>query len=216
MSDDAALQEVLDWYLRRDGGNPGAATTLVRRSSYGALLKESRSTGGRNPETGVRENPRQSASWLAALGYCCLIDQVGKAVRRKDYAGESYGFGACLEQFSDLDVPDREALFGLRNAFVHSYGLISRGKQGRPNFVFALDVDGVLVRQAVSRWDGSSRPTHENTTTVGLAALGDLVEAVHSKLLDHFVRGELTSQFASDDFSDRYLFEYLNLGDHTA
>jgi len=204
---DDELKHAIFLYLRGDAGPPSDDTAMMRRSSFGALLKDARGAAGRDIETGDVVDAERSSSWLAAMGYLCWFDQIGRAVRLVGGGSKQNGVHACLKQFSSLSVADQGALKGLRNAFTHSYGLVCKGPKGQ-FYVFALNVNGPLVVHPASPWDGTFPAGHEHTTTIGMRALGDLAETVKDSVLKAHSEERITTSLSAEELSDRYLFEY--------
>ena len=80
---------------------------------------------GRNVLTGTIEVPDQSRSWLAAIGYLALLDQVSKLLDVPSAAGpKATSFEHLLAWKAQLTPDEAAAVYALRCAFVHSYGLL--------------------------------------------------------------------------------------------
>ena len=68
-------EEALGYYLKPEG---------KRMSSFWAALRDARCATGRNVETGTVVDEAKTGSWLGAIGYLMLLDQIGTAVRRSE------------------------------------------------------------------------------------------------------------------------------------
>ena len=99
------VAQALDAYLAPRVIRPDG---LTFESSFAALLRDARQATSRDDTTGAlpRRRAYEGRSWLGALGYLCLIDQVGTAVRPKRTTKiplsqrEPTSFMRCLRRFS--------------------------------------------------------------------------------------------------------------------
>lgn len=176
------------------------------RSSLEALLRDARGAGGRDLDTGAIAVPDQSRSWLAAIGYLALADQISHLLEVPEAAGPS------ATPFEHLLVWDGRstrchaaALYALRCAFVHSYGLLNdpRDRRQRTNLtsakgrsqrdlrprdrklihMFALDAVGGPAVTLGSRGFTSDTPVAEiEPTKIDLRSLADRIEGVVAHL----------------------------------
>lgn len=159
-------------------GRDGHATRF--RSSLEALLTDAHAASGRNDEGDVVD-PSALGSWLAAMGYLSLIDQIGKTLRWTDrpQSGPTT-FESILIQHG-LARDDAAALYALRNAMVHSYGLANENRT-RPELqrFFRLEVWGgaPMVEHPATPWRGDPNDVGGQVTTVSLEAVGNLGEVV--------------------------------------
>jgi hypothetical protein len=63
-------------------------------------------------------------SWVGAIGYFALLNQLGNAIKPKGQTATSTtGIEKALEFFSAASSDDRAALYALRNAFAHDFSL---------------------------------------------------------------------------------------------
>jgi hypothetical protein len=121
------------------------------------------------------------ALWLATLGYLIIVEVVGGAVARPstafpDRGGAGKRFQAGAREFapSTMTRQDAEALYGLRCALAHEYGLHS--KKGQKRHIFTLTQTGTLVVHPPTPWTPGTNPTPQVVTTVNVRAVGDFVE----------------------------------------
>jgi hypothetical protein len=171
------------------------------RSSLEALLRDSRGAAGRNLDTGEVIEPAFSQSWLAAIGYLALVDQMS-ALLKVPPAGNrlTTGFERLLI-WNGMIEENAAALYALRCSIVHSYGLLNdpRKRRATPKkakerreanarhklmmHVFQLGASGAEIVQLGDRGfrvDGSIEKI--DATLVDLRSLGDEVEALVRRL----------------------------------
>ena len=99
------------------------------RSSLEALLRDARGAAGRNMFTGTIEEADRSRSWLAAIGYLALLDQVSNLLEVPESAGKkATSFEHLLVWDGYLLANEAAAVYALRCAFVHSYGLLNESR----------------------------------------------------------------------------------------
>lgn len=176
----------------------------VYESSFAALLRDARGATARDASTGslAPAEAYRGRSWLGALGYLCLLDQIGSAVRPKRgptlpiKQSRPPAFLRCLERFApDLVVSpsDRSALYGLRCALAQDYSLMNIGGDGRVRgkaaadkthaFNFTCDDTSPLVLHARTPWRRSTwLPRERHTTVVNLYKVGNLAEEVVARV----------------------------------
>ncbi|MEY2397801.1 MAG: hypothetical protein QOJ00_975 [Actinomycetota bacterium] len=165
--------------------------TFEARSALEALLTDAHRATGRDDDGNVI-NADHLGTWLGAMGYLALIDQIGKVLRWTDRA-EQMGtyFEQILRQHGKTEA-EAAALYGLRNAMVHSYGLANTNAKYRDRqHFFTLNVWGgsPLVDLPVTAWDGDPASiTEKTTTTVSLQAVGNLGETLVLDLQESFLR----------------------------
>jgi hypothetical protein len=98
--------------------------------------------------------------WLGAVGYLIAIEQLGKTVApvgsQTDRTRSEVAFRTCLTDFRpDIEDPIRGALYALRCALVHSFGLINNNPGTDKHHVFALTRSGSLVLETNNPRSGS-------------------------------------------------------------
>jgi hypothetical protein len=144
------LESLLGRVMARDDQiDPDAALTLYFflpvtvkgikfRSSLEALLRDARGAAGRDLENGRIVHPDMSRSWLAAIGYLSLVDQMSKLLDIPVDLGNpdvkaATSFERLLIWDGEVLADEAAALYALRCATVHSYGLLndSRGRTRR-------------------------------------------------------------------------------------
>ena len=182
-------------------------------SGFSKALKEARGVSGRNPETGEKIPDRSHASWLAAIGYMALLDQVGSCFKPKSSPGESgNSISRALKYFSTLSQEKIEALYALRCAFAHDYSLYNIN-QRNPSLTHCFKVFGnnssPIVSLPGTPWNGDYQNKNSNNQTlVNLEAFGDLVESVCSNLfnLANSDQLEVVLPEGSDELLQKYSF----------
>ena len=196
-SDDDTIGSFLTYHRRRTGTHWG--------SSLIAVLRDARAATGRYLSSGeVGPKQERSGSFLGAVGYMVMLDQIGECYRPADAAPlpNTPDFIRALTYFAD-DMPDleRQALYALRCCFVHNYSLVNipnRGSaetraQRQHHFLLGNDpAPCPVVQLPAVRWEGNVgyRPSW-TATRVSLRRVGDLAESVYARLLDLHERREL-------------------------
>lgn len=190
------------------------ADGVTVESGFRHALNEARVATGRDPDKGSKTNPQLHGSWIGAIGYFTLLDQISDCFRPKGVASSQYkDLRTALEHFTPLDAPKRDALYALRNAFTHDYSLYNIGK---PPLTHHFSVTrgaaiGAVVILPKTAWDGDyMNRVPDNQTTVNLAVFGDLVEDVVATILSLHTAGnlEIALKDGSDELVCRYLFRY--------
>jgi hypothetical protein len=198
--------EALDRYL----SPPVLGLPVTILSTFWAALRDARQATGRNAESGDVIDPPRLGSWLGAVGYLCLLDQIGSTVRpRQAAAGPDRGSGnsisRALEHWTSCTVDERAALYALRCSFAHDFGLLNPSAHPRLRQAFHLREDGPLVTLPAKRWDGSYPVTRDVATTVNLREVGDLVEQIQARVRDAHrdSRLQLALKSGVAEFNDR-------------
>jgi len=187
--------EALTRYLGPPHVVDHGGTQLVRESSLHAALRDCRPLQGRYVATGMLPAGDGAPSWIGAIGYLCVVDQLSSAVRHASPTSRSRTEADApdnyrvLYDFTDLDSVSIEALYGLRCSLAHDYSLANR-KPGLParQHVFHLSGDPGQVTNLPSsedlRWNGdwAESDTAFEPTEVSLRAVGDLVEVLVSTI----------------------------------
>jgi hypothetical protein len=133
---------------------------LTYKSSLIALLADARGAAQRDQTTGDVVVGSESTSWLGAVGYLILLDQIGKCFKPLDNpATDAEPIIRALRNFSTIqDNPTLQALYALRNALAHDYALFNPNKYDPARchaFNFCVGTAGPVVRLPVKRWDGT-------------------------------------------------------------
>lgn len=145
---------------------------------------------GRDEVTGEVVDEVKAHSWLGAIAYLVLLDQVGECFQPvpipRPTAHDKSIPNALTYYQPTLDDESILAIYALRCALAHDYALVNIGKGNaamrvRLNHRFEL-VDkptDPLVELPEIRWDGNLRsPLRSSPTRVNLARLGNLAEDV--------------------------------------
>lgn len=186
-------QELIQLYL-------GLLTAIDNRTnvftSFVAAIRDARKFTRRDQGTGQllpdeQENQGDPGSWLGAVGYLILLDQIGKALKPKGSSNalKNPSIQNALKNFSDLSEADIDAVYALRNAFAHDYSLFNINR-GSPSLTHHFTVQqhptAPVVRKPFSEnWDGQLKSkSFSNMTIINLFALGSLVERIYSRLLE--------------------------------
>jgi hypothetical protein len=177
-----AIEWYLHGYVKQDG--------WVHASSFRALLRDARGATGRDRDDGRVVEGEHSPSWLGALGYLVLLDQLGGALRTRD-AEESpseNAFFTGLRVFApEVTEEDRWALYALRCSLAHHYTLHNPHGDPRLRHYFTLDPERgaplVSIPPPDQRWNGRVDEGRQGeATVVGLRTLGDLLESIVARL----------------------------------
>jgi len=155
-------------------------------------------------------------SWLGAIGYFSVLNQIGNCFKLKSEGSEgkedSNKIKKALKYFSDLnDDKEINALYALRNSFAHDYSLQNINKNcPELNFCFEVydGIDGRVVTLPQINWNDRSPKAPENTTRINLRAFGDMVEKLINNLrkLAKDDKVEIALKGGIDEFKDRYFF----------
>jgi len=183
--EEIAEQTAIRNYLRPYDGT-------VPVSCLDAALGDARTASLRDRYTGAPTDERHSTSWLGAVGYLILIDQIGGTLRLATETEPPPGnpFRRCLRRFTKLNDEEIETLYGLRCALAHDFGLFNPpdGEEGpeQRHRVFTLDpgAPGLIVPPPIA-WDGKVVPApdpRQHGTRVNTKRLAQLVEDIVRKL----------------------------------
>lgn len=193
-----------------------AVDGLQRLSSFAAVLRDARAVTGRSRETGEMIDPSLAGSWLGALGYLILLEQIGECFRpvgRQPLSGPKTVI--ALQLFADVTEARAEALYALRNAFAHDFGLCnpSSNPQRQHHFAVCADPLASLVELPQAPWDGDyDNRTLLNRTQVNLWALAEVAEEVvhHLVELANVNALEVVLPGGSDELLQRYSMMFRN------
>lgn len=190
---------------------PAGGVTIF--SGFTHALTEARRTTGRDIHTGAKVDAALHGSWIGAIGYFALLDQISDCFKpRQATLSNTRDLRRALEHFTSLNPPDRDALYALRCAFAHDYSLYninSRHASLTHNFQVVRAGSGPVVSPAKISWNGDFRTrSSDNQTTVNLEAFGDLVEDVVRAIRSLHAAGNLEIVLAdgSDELVSRYMF----------
>lgn len=187
-------------------------------SCLGHALKEARTVTGRDSKSGKLEDKNGSHTWLGAIAYLLIVDQIGECYETsKVIPNVGSPFRKALHYFSDLSECDSKILYGLRGSLVHNYSLVSRYKRDPKNpwdycYVFELeaDSDSSLINTPQEKWTGdiSLIDRKKHSTRIILKKIGDLVEGIYKKLC-YFNKENnlnLTADLTPEDLLKRFTF----------
>jgi hypothetical protein len=168
-------------------------TSLV--SSFSLCLADARGATGRNHD-GMKLPEKDHHSWLGAICYMVLLDQIGTCVRPKTapHSTVKSGFRMALKLFSALSDAEADALYALRCSFAHDFGLVNVSHNPNLTHCFAIAIlDGrTIVRLPDAPWDGKSNEAKPgNVTYVDLVAFGDFAEEICHRMISMAIKKEL-------------------------
>jgi hypothetical protein len=110
--------------------------------------------------------------------------------------GSRKAFVAAIADFGDPLLRDDEAsaLYDMRCALAHEYGLRNKPFKGWDPRIFTFGQNGPLIELAQTAWDGTVKGSGraDMTTTVNLRAVRDYVERLVVHLREQFDAGEVT------------------------
>ena len=188
-------------------------------SGFCGALKDARKMTGRNTETGAKDGTNQFGhlgSWLGAIGYLSLLDQIGgcfRNVKRPLTEKNKSGIIKALKNFSDLDNNQINAIYSLRNSFAHDYSLQNIDKKEREGLTHHFEVNNSptepLIILPTEPWKGVlDSKSNINVTKINLQALGDEVEKVVKNLIQLNSNGqiEIILEKGKDELIARYSF----------
>ena len=183
-------------------------------SGFMAALLDAREITGRDPLGYYTGNELKAESWLGAMGYMALLDQIGKCFKPKDADKvEDNSYKKALkyfESFYGIDDNDINALYALRNAFMHDFSLSNVGKKNGKHYIFSGTTDtDKIVEHAKEPWNGKYKDMKpENETQINLKRFGDMVEEIYEKLIELYDENNLEIALAGgvDELVKRYYF----------
>ena len=148
---------------------------------------------------------RGEALWLATLGYLVVPEMLGKVVARSptrfcDRSGSKMSFVVGAREFAAraVSLADAEALYGLRCALAHEYGL--RSARSSTRHIFGLTQQGPLVRHPVTPWQMITdsegcrawpSPLADNQTWVNVLEVGRFVEELVTNIRAEHAAGNV-------------------------
>ena len=189
-------------------------------SGFIAALRDARKFTARDQETGQKISGQSFGdlgSWLGAIGYIVLLDQIGSCFKPISAATVSENtITKALKYFSTLPEKEIDAIYALRCAFAHDYSLynINRSKPSLTHhFKVHQSPTFPLVKLPQQQWDGDyTNMNDRNKTTINLEALGDLVETICAQLFALASQNDLevTLIGGTDELLQRYSFYSSN------
>lgn len=174
--------------------------TFELRSSLEASLRNCRSATNRDANGNVPPGAN-AGSWLGAIGYLALLDQIGGAVMnlrpRRNPSGNS-----CVERalahFTDVTDDEAICLYALRNSLAHDFSLvnvpplrIAQPRRRKLTRLFTLTRGAPTVIQwPASEWS-PRRPNHGDATIIDVQLLGDVAEGAVGEMRRVYSSGSL-------------------------
>lgn len=190
---------------------------MIFFSGFTSAFRDARKFTGRDQDNGQKLNVQNFGnlgSWLGAVGYMILLDQIGSCFKPKSSPIEiGNSIWKALRYFTTLSEPEIEAVYALRCAFAHDYSLYNISSPRRPSLTHYFKVcqspSIPLVTLPKVQWDGNyENKNSENETLINLEALGDQVEQICAQLFELASKNELdvTLNGGSDELILRYSF----------
>lgn len=182
-------------------------------SGFVKALEESRIATNRDPATGTKLPGLSQASWLGAIGYMALLDQIGSCFKpRVEPIQPGNTISKALHYFSTLTASEIDALYALRCAFAHDFSLynINHNNSALTHcFKVSGGASGSIVTLPTQRWSGNYQNKPDDAhTVINLELFGDLVESICVKLfsLANSVDLDVALEGGSDELLQRYAF----------
>lgn len=203
--------EILEQHLKYQ--EPDQTSRFRYFSSLTAAVRDARHATRRELDTGQKIPGESHGSWLGALGYFTVLDQIGTCFREKDKSRiSSKGVVAALEHFTELNQSVANALYALRCSFAHDFSLFNFNKNKANlchRFLVVADSETPLVVAAKRTWNGDPfDDSPEVFTLINLEAFGDLAEAIYNRLLQlaESKRLEINLKYGSRELAAKYAF----------
>lgn len=152
---------------------------------------DARSITGRNINTGEVEDFAKTGSWAGAMLYMSCVDHIGSLFTK--YSDNDNDFLSCLKEYNLHSLSDEQikALYALRNAFVHDFGLFNIKKNKgviitdmTHSFTVTKDLQEWVVALPKTNWDGDLKNFWHNKTFINLFQFGELVERIYKTLVE--------------------------------
>lgn len=168
-------------------------------SGFMGALRDARKFTRRDQDTGSKlaaDSFGDHGSWLGAIGYLALLDQIGSCFKPKGVQTiAGVPIVKSLLYFGGLTKDEANAIYALRCAFAHDFSLLNihpKNPHMNHRFTVCQGTSTPVVTLPAIMWDGIiSNLTQQNVTWVNLEALGDLVEKIYRQLLYLNFTGDL-------------------------
>lgn len=208
------MQDMLSIALTAHFGRPSQPDTSTFFSSFVKGLQDCRAATNRDLVTGTSIPNAEHDSWVGALGYLAILDQIGNCFRLQSRAESNAivenPIVSALRNFTDLSADEIAALYALRCAFAHDFSLFNVHPT-KPELTHCFRLHATaeegLVKLPAARWSGdyAHRPP-ECWTSIDLALLGDLVEDICARLPQMARAGAISIKLAGGptELIDRY------------
>ncbi len=182
-----------------------AASALVR--ALGNVRKET----GRD-HNGNKVAGQNHGSWLGAIGYMAILDQIGKCFRPRNRIPlyDLNSIQRALRYFTRLGSLKINAIYALRCAFTHDYSLYNQNRKDptlQHRFTVTQGTEPPLVKLPKVPWDGDILNRKDsNQTVINLEKFGDLVEEICKRLISLHNRRklEISLKGGADELNQRY------------
>ena len=206
-----------DVLLRHLASDPATFQGHTVFSGFTGALRDARGATGRDLASGAIMNEGHTCSWLGAVGYLILLDQIGtcfKPAGTGDLAGNT--INRALSYFTDLSQDERSALYAMRCAFAHDYSLVNENPHTHVrthHFIILSDPNFPVLRLPPQPWNGDyAVRDQDNATIVNVRALGDLVERICRELTDLARAGDLEVILPGgvEELTSRYGLRFRN------
>lgn len=190
----------------------GGLDSSGRISTFNLALSDARKLMGRDTTTGRPDPAVQTpfSSWGGIVLYLVLLEQIGKSLRplHGRPAKSEKPLETAIRQFAPgaTTKKDRQALYGLRCAFAHEFGLVN-DRKGPYQRVFRLYPYGLRRMVVPPRriWNGKMATASRTTATrVDLSQVADLAEQVVDGVRRSAQRGELRSRSDLAELKKRF------------
>ena len=160
-------------------------------SGFMAALRDARKFTKRDQDTGHKlhgDDCGNFGSWLGAVGYLILLDQIGGCFKPKSAKNiDGNQIIKALRYFTELSLLEAKAIYALRCAFAHDFSLLNIHDKPGLTHIFTANqgTTSPVVTLPIVPWDGNILNMYpENVTRINLEALGDLVENIYVKLIE--------------------------------
>jgi len=191
-------------------GDEFISANRMCKSSYRAALIHARELTGRSIHDGRVMFSEKTGNWAGACMYLILIDHIGNkfANNRKIDSGNIRDFIHALDNFTELEIEDREVLYQLRNSFLHKFNLYHLPKKNTHFLArhFSVNIGDVLIQKPSENFDGNLKNFKEtNVTRISLKKLGDMVEEMHNSLLRSIDSNDLVAKLPEETSFEEFL-----------
>lgn len=163
---------------------------------------------------GVLEDWLQDELLISGITmYTIAIDCIGCLFERKDKpVTKPNGIKRALNNFSDLDELQIDALADLRNSMTHNFGLATEAKtnKGSPKktkhkFVLSFLDSAEAITLPKTEWNGDYSDKKESSSTIiGVYAFCNLVEEIIKKVYQCHNRDNLCLRMGDDEARARF------------
>jgi hypothetical protein len=188
---------------------------MIYFSGFSGALIEAREASHRR-EDGTKIPNIKHGSWLGAIGYFSLLEQIGNCFRPQKTKvrvhSHENGIKKALKYFSSLNQDEIDAIYALRCAFAHDYSLSNiktLNEKIAHHFKVTEGTATPLIQFPKEAWDGNYENLKaETTTTINLERFEDLVEDIIQHLIEMLKNDqlEIALKGGADELVNRYSF----------